>query len=390
MQNLPKPPKLYYYLAGLAIFILILGSAIYYFNYNKNLTTQNSLTSSLGQTKSLGVPNNRLEEENLTLKPLIADQAHNVETLDECGLSVKYPKELSYADIFKNSPEMLKDINLNDEYFLSKREFGVSKKLDSYSLGDYVFGSNQEFNVTIDCKNSQTQTPQPKSASDFIDTKFVKEVSSFEEKYDNWSGGSGTKKGETILLHNGTKIKITDEHSLFKTFDLKIQPVLLNKNLDTANLSKISDIGLVGCENNATQITCSIIDQNKNTIKTLFTKNNDSNQDIPESYLGKKSALGRYIITKFFDGCNEQNTISEFNFQTAQQQNIENANFYIKDCVNSTYFLEMTNCETSGEYKELGRKCFKSESKYQGYVKEYRDEQALNKSARAELAKYLE
>jgi len=39
---------------------------------------------------------------------------------------------------------------------------------------------------------------------------------------------------------------------------------------------------------------------------------------------------------------------------------------------------------------EETKKCFKSEEYYQKYIKEYNDEQAKNKAAQAELAKYLE
>ena len=120
MQNLPKPPKLYYYLAGLAIFILILTSVGFYFYQKNNKSTitstpaptpisQNSLISNVEQPKNLNTSENKPKEQNLTslinLENQIssasfdADPNTDVIVFEECNIVLKIKKSLINSKI---------------------------------------------------------------------------------------------------------------------------------------------------------------------------------------------------------------------------------------------------------------------------------------------------
>ena len=108
---MPNLPKLYYYIAGLAVFILILGSVgIYFYQRQKTptistntiQTTQSSLTSNQEPAKTSNEANDKPKEENLTSTSFDADPNTDVIVFKECGISLKL-QNLTPVKIFKNT-----------------------------------------------------------------------------------------------------------------------------------------------------------------------------------------------------------------------------------------------------------------------------------------------
>ena len=141
---------------------------------------------------------------------------------------------------------------------------------------------------------------------------------------------------------------------------------------------------------------CYIFDQNNNPIVDLSSIDSDIG---PRWYRGKKNGENiRYVYKKAgTDYCGYFITVYEFNFKEDSLKPISDLNGIscpgigiIASTQFNNDFVDFGNCYDEIFTIAKPKQCFKKDSDYQTYLKAYNDEQAKNKAAEKELAKYLE
>ena len=418
MPNLPKPPKLYYYLAGLAIFIIILGSVGFYF-YQKNdkstITSTpaqtpislNSLTSNLEESKVSTELNNKPKEQNLTSATnpenqissasFDADPNTDVIVFEECGISLKVNKVQNLKAYYhrdqinglKNSKVLILTYNYSETNSPSQKKF---------------------YSDSIACGEEYSKTSQLVKAD-----KLPPWLSPFKNAINFEFDGSNI-----YFKVNNSSYKLTDvQINNFKTFvitSIKFNTENVNKSatIPVTNLSKIletnftlsdyeknykkvKDISILGCNEYVFLSNfCFLVDENSNPIFDLNQyKSKEGNYIFAASFLsiGKKSLNGRYVINDYGDVCAVSTFVYEFNFSSGSIEAI-NSNKTLQQ--SSCADMELNEMQVDAECFKNSKKgadaknCFKISKEYQTYLKAYNDEQAKKKAAEKELAKYLE
>jgi len=411
MLNFPKPPKLYYYLAGLVVFIIILSGISFYFYQkqsnpvniaptNTTQSSQSSFTSNPEPVKTSDEANIKPKEESLTSASFDADPNTDVIVFEECGISLKVNKMDGlkvYSGKFKDVP-------------------------DTYKL--FVAGANQQdkessfMNSVISCgkEKFESGTPPIKTTKVPVWLEPYQNYFQFEQipyNRDNLIGFKFQNLNFTIEVPqiNSTKpflissIKFDTKNiattSLIPIFDLN--PILNNPAIDYENFQKnfkpVQDIDLIGCNGILRNSLCVLRNDKLEPILDLWTfvdfNGYLENTPFPNKtfwgsivYKGRKTPNGRYLITKFDNSC-VSFMVYDFDFKSGIFNKVKRS----ADCIstNVEYDQVDNSCfDRLVDRGEIAKQCFKKDSDYQTYLKAYNEEQANNKAAQAELAKYLE
>jgi hypothetical protein len=401
MPTLPKPPKLYFYIAGLAIFILILGSVGFYFYQKQNPTApdvQNSLTSKEEQAKkpdnsSTSVTN---PEAQISTASFDADQNTDVIVFEECGISLKVEK--------------------TDGLF-------VLKKRNELFIGI----KNKKWIEILECNDSDFTSKRPlKDDQEYL--KWLKNLIPQSEIYQNppnWSLMPSYYFKHDKLYYIFSRTIDSPNKSIISSlkFDTSINnnvsvfiPVdivnLLEKSVPSVEEynkkpQSAKDLFLLGCTTNGKILNSSFISGKTDTtsVRCLVTDENWNplfKLDFAQgSILGKNSLNenAKYILSEddfsISSGdvmCSQIIEVIKFDFETGLVSKVKTRQPIT--FIRCAGFNQSSNtiCDPSIEYESppLDIKCFKKDSDYQTYIKEYNEEQAKNKAAQAELAKYLE
>jgi hypothetical protein len=410
MLNLPKLPKLYYYIAGLAVFVLILGGAGFYFYQKENTASPSPDSTSAAQN---------------TLTNFEKDQSKYVIEFKECNMTLKVHNPDQIQVYYRKLPDQIHALLISP-----------------YSSDKYY--RNQE---AIICGDTQTKTisilkRQQDTPAAVIPFWLLEYQSNLKINQSDFSppGYLNFKYGDlfyeykffdsgvnflSLLLPSTTNHQTKSNISSIK-FDTNVNnnfnlvPII---NIDNQtkqnttfiinyykNLKPIEDISLFGCDDKFSFIdfrNCTILDQNENPIALLNdSENKFSIDNFTEVELGKKTDSGRYIITKFENLCTKTVNVYNFNFIDGSfKKEVYLDTLNTRECLtnqkDSEFALNWVFSDKDlNKYADVEcfrylegekvRKCFKSEEYYQKYIKEYNDEQAKNKAAQTELSKYLE
>jgi len=402
MLIIPKPPKLHYYLAGLAVFILTLGVVGFYLYQKQNIPTtqtnltqpsQNSLTSNPEPSKTSIEANNKPKEENLVSKTLSVP-------------STKIPTSNFEADpnvntvVFKECNVSLK-LNASKDLIVFK-----NKKFDTTaSTALLIMGTNKDnklFTEGIACSKSEnssntyTRTSKyPKWLEEYKDKLDLKQENTGElslhfkidDNYFTITPNLNLNLISSVLFRTDNQ---SSSNSL-KIIDLsetKFQNLLEQKKY-IAPVKKIKDINLIGCDYSIFHFVyddCIVADENYEPLFSL-----DASSHMIQK--GLKTDKSRYLIYYFGDVCVSNASVSEYNFVTGKLDTVDTGGVLrFSGCADlTTNEMQIdADCFNSSKRGTDSKKCFKNPDEYEKYLKEYNDEQAQNKTSDAKLAKYLE
>jgi hypothetical protein len=379
MHNLPKPPKLYFYLAGLAIFILILGGVGFYFYQKQNTvksetapTPQNSLTLNPETAKTPDEANNKPKEGNLTSSSFDADPNTDVIVFKECNMVLK----------LKNDSDL---------------RFYITGTKSKAILSMYAVTPPSLLH-SLSCSSGKSDKAE--NAANFLETPvWLKKLS---ENYKlKLTGFTGTKTWSNDFQYNNLYYSLYSSYDdIFSSakFGIEIPNSLKQvKVIDLEELSKmgfptiteyqntnpktLKDIDLIGCSEASPYKYCFITDEDLNPLIDIekselkISKTSLAGYQISDTYLskGRKTDKSRYLIATYKHICGDYINVFEFNFiKGTITEPAPNTNFNNVQCSGK----EILNEPTDQERKQIENLA--------------KIEQVKHKAAQVELAKYLE
>jgi hypothetical protein len=418
MPNFPKPPKLYYYLAGLVVFVLILGGVGFYFYQKENLLVSYSNSIQDNTTKS-----EKIEDQ----KPFVSDKYSDVIVWKECDLAIRTKKLHPDSTVYK----YFQNSKINDKLKETAEEFREDFLIINFSVTKISFLAScypkkYDKNVTKESlktfgKLSNIANPISQLASQlsfFTDQKKIDVNYSYNVKnYTPDSDQGNLIQGYQIdsLLPSAASREIIDLNlikdivSINDTeFKDKLAPttsISSNCNNDSNKLDPLNSFG------------CLLFDQNGMPIYNLTNSSNkaqeiyknseyDETKGRTKEYLsglfgsteygptyGKITSEGQYLRYTYGDSCGSSVYIYEFSFKERKLLEIDGGSY--TGCagldISGDEMIVNTDCFSKPE--NMGQKaksCFKNTKDFDKYIKEYNEEQAKNDQTRARLAKYLE
>jgi hypothetical protein len=407
MSNFPKLPKLYYYLAGLAIFILTLGGTGLYFYQkqntpiippNVNQTTQNSLTLNTEPVKTPNEANIKPKEESLTSSSIPenqissasfdADPNTDVIVFKECNMVFKVDKNSSITSVSKSSQ--------NDDSIV-------------YGL---LISSN--YKVRISCGTNPFYSGEKKlnqngKIPDWIKKAFVNNNSNNFDNFDYYFKQNGlfyqiseiANKDKNVISSFKLGIDNIDNYNKLKIFNLDENSFNNVQTFDEFNknqkINNVTAVNIIGCSETANigilrSNKCFILNQDFNPIIDFTEQMTKlTGEDYRGTLLvGKKKNGGNFILVKQNTDYQETYYVYELNYSGIEMKYVKTV--YKRFSATSDLGLDdlVDRGCAEGKTGENLKPCFKKSSDFQDYIKPYEEELAQNKAAQAELAKYLE
>lgn len=415
MPNLPKPPKLYYYIAGLAIFIIILGSAGFYFYQKQNLFSSSNNFTQVNSTKV---------EEPQKQEPFVGDEISDVIIWQECDLAIRVRKLHPESRIYKYSQDS-KIYNKQQQPIQEFKEdflimnFFVSKS--SYQISCYPkqYNKNVSTNyLSTYGKLSKIANPTSQLASQlsfFTDQKKVDIKYNFSgQEYEfpvlsyQINSESPSTSSRDIIDMNTTKDVVSINETEFKD---KLQPTtsISTNCTDERNDSRSTEyLKLLGCflfdqdgipiynltnsSNKAQEIyKNSEYDEVKGRTKDYLSGLFRSSEYSPT--LGKADSERQYLSYGYGDVCTTLVIVYEFSFKERRLSEVDGGNYSGCAGIDISGDVSIINIDCFSKPGNVGQKaksCFKKTKDFDKYLIEYNEEQAKNDQTRARLAKYLE
>lgn len=389
MPNFPKPPKLYYYLAELVVFIILCCLSVFaYWRIGENL---NQTYKTYPIYKNI----NQNLVKSTWVNEFIDDKNNLVVNFEDCNTSLKV-RELSHFKIFSKTltlDDKSKVVGLFISADLSKdsRLERVSEKIictknkvlttESTSTSDRIInftedlGSQLERSLGIDTSDAFNERPRKHFSSGERDGYY------YDYKIFPWS-----KDDSNAIITSIQSDIVTD--SKYKYMDIvDLDKVANNQFLNQSNLGQNKNIVAIGCDKNLQENLDYNICKIWNRQKGIFFDLKDFDREFV--FEGKSYMDNQFLIFKSSDNCKDRYKVYNYNTESNQLNDL-NIGIDFKYCIaiEQGTLLEV-NCPTS-DIGPDAKKCFKKDSDYQTYIKEYNEEQAKNKATEAELAKYLE
>jgi len=415
MPNFPKPPKLYYYLAGLAIFILILGGTGFYFYQKQNLFSSSNNFTQGNSTKV---------EEPQKPEPFVGDEISDVIIWQECDLAIRVRKLHPESRIYKYSQES-KIYNKQQQPIQEFKEdflimnFFVSKSNYQISCYPKQYNKNVSTNyLSTYGKLSKIANPTSQLASQlsfFTDQKKVDIKYNFSGQDNEFpvlsyqiNSESPSTSSRDIIDLNVIKDVVSINETEFKD---KLQPTtsISTNCTDESNDSRSAEyLKLLGCF---------LFDQNGIPIYNLTYSSNkaqeiyknsgyDETKGRTKDYLsglfgsteysptfGRITSEGQYLSYTYGDSCGSSVYIYEFGFKERKISEIDGGSYSGCAGIDLSGDGNIVDIDCFSKFGNVGQKaksCFKNTKDFDKYIKEYNQEQTKNDQTRAELAKYLE
>jgi len=415
------------------MFMLVLGGTGFYFYQKQNTpgtptnstqSSQNSLTSNPETAKTPNEANNKPKEENLTSAPnpetqissasFDADPNTDVIVFKECNMMLKVNKNtqpIAISSKFEDEDNVGFSLNIggyigeyreptNQTILCRKDEFVKSEKLKQAE-------NAPEWLKKIDLKKSikSEYLSQTYPYFYFNDNNLFYSIKAWDTVSVPDQNNPGIYRDLSIISSFKIGIDETDKYNKIKIFDLDSNMFQnIPKINDLNNITQtIQDLNFIGCSEisksyNIGSWKCFITDQDYNPIVDM------SDEEFVNSngflMKGKRSDKSVFLVSKTsLNGGGILYNIYNFDFKTGANKLekeflLTNDSYSFLFNKNSVTYLFKKNYD--GEDCARGKSgievkpCIKKDSDYQIYLKAYNDEQAKNKAAQAELAKYLE
>jgi len=415
MLNFPKPPKLYYYLAGLVVFVLILGGVGFYFYQKQNLFSKTNNT----------IPDNSIKSEApQKLEPFVSDEFSDVVIWEECDLAIRVRKLHPESKIYKYSQNSkIYDIKqqpiqeFKEDYLIMN--FFVSKS--SYQISCYPKQFNKNVNTNYlptFGKLSKIANPTSQLASQlsfFTDQKKVDMKYNFSGQDNDFpvlgyqiNSESPSVSSRDIIDMNTAKNVVSINETEFKD---KLQPttsISTNCTIERNDSRNTEYLKVLGCflfdqngmpiynltnsSNKAQEIyKNSEYDETKGRTKDYLSGLFGGNEYSPK--FGKAFPEGQYLSYTYGDSCGSSVYIYEFSFKERKLLEIDGGSY--TGCAGlgisgDKNIVDVECFSKPGNDGQKAKPCFKNTKDFDKYIKEYNEEQAKNDQTRARLAKYLE